>query len=319
MERKPLIVIAGPTACGKTALSIELAKELKTEIISADSMQIYKYMDVGTAKVSVEEMQGIPHHLIDELEPDEKYSVAIFQSMAKERMDSIYKKGKIPIIVGGTGFYINALLRDNDFSEIDPNAEAEGSVYRRELTELSVQKGSNFLHDMLRDVDPESAEKIDMNNTKRVIRALEYYQQTGKKISDHNAREKQKDCCYNAVLAVLNTDRKILYDRINKRVDIMLQQGLVEEVQELLNRGYTKDLISMQGLGYKELSEYLEGMCTLEDAVEILKRDTRRFAKRQLTWFRHQTDGIWFDISDTTIQQMCMKIKDLTFKNIDMR
>ena len=308
MQKKPLIVIAGPTACGKTSLSIELAKQLKTEIISADSMQIYKYMDIGTAKPAVEEMQGIHHHLIDELEPDEKYSVAIFQRMAKERMDSIYKKGKIPIVVGGTGFYINALLHDNDFSEIDANAESDG--YRQQLTDLLHEKGADFLHEMLQNIDPESAQKIDKNNSKRVMRALEYHQQTGKKISDHNAHEKQKACCYNATIAVLHTDRKVLYDRINTRVDVMLQRGLVQEVKDLLDKGYKQDLISMQGLGYKELSLYLDGTCTLEDAIETLKRDTRRFAKRQLTWFRHQTDGIWFDIGTETVQQICEKIKN---------
>ena len=288
--KRPLIILTGPTAVGKTKASIGLAKALNGEIISADSMQVYKYMDIGSAKIRPEEMQGIPHYLIDELQPDEEFHVVRFQQMAKNAMEEIYAKGKIPIVVGGTGFYIQALLYDIDFTESN-----EDSAYRKELEQLAIEKGAEYLHDMLRKVDSVSADTIHANNVKRVIRALEFYQQTGEKISEHNEQERAKESPYDFCYFVLNDDRENLYERINLRIDQMLDEGLVEEVQSLKDKGYTRDMVSMQGLGYKEILDYLNGECTLEEAVYILKRDTRHFAKRQLTWFRRERDVIWID------------------------
>ena len=288
--KRPLIILTGPTAVGKTKASIGLAKALNGEIISADSMQVYKYMDIGSAKIRPEEMQGIKHYLIDELEPDEEFHVVRFQQMAKKAMKEIYAKGKIPIVVGGTGFYIQALLYDIDFMESNEN-----SAYRKELEQLVAEKGADYIHDMLREVDPVSAETIHANNVKRVIRALEFYQQTGEKISEHNEQERAKESPYDFCYFVLNDDRERLYERINLRIDQMLEEGLVEEVAFLKDKGYTRDMVSMQGLGYKEILDYLNGECTLEDAIYILKRDTRHFAKRQLTWFRRERDVIWID------------------------
>ena len=288
--KKPLIILTGPTAVGKTKASIGLAKALNGEIISADSMQVYKYMDIGSAKIRPEEMQYIMHYLVDVLEPDEEFNVVRFQQMAKQAMDEIYAKGKIPIVVGGTGFYIQALLYDIDFTEND-----EDTSYREELEQLANEKGAEYLHEMLREVDPASAESIHANNVKRVIRALEFYKQTGKKISEHNEKERAKESPYEFCYFVLNDDRQLLYDRIDLRIDQMLEEGLLEEVTALKNKGYTKDMVSMQGLGYKEILDYLNGEYSLEEAIYILKRDTRHFAKRQLTWFRRERDVIWID------------------------
>ena len=288
--KKPIIILTGPTAVGKTQASIGLAKALNGEIISADSMQIYRYMDIGSAKIRPEEMQGIQHYLIDELLPDEPFHVVRFQQMAKQAMEEIYAKGKIPIVVGGTGFYIQALLYDIDFTESDENA-----TYRSELEAIAAQKGAQYLHDMLRKVDAASADAIHANNVKRVIRALEFHHQTGDKISDHNAEERVKESPYDFCYFVLNDERKCLYEKINLRVDRMLEEGLVAEVQALKEKGYTRDMVSMQGLGYKEILDYLNGICSLEDAVYILKRDTRHFAKRQLTWFKRERDVIWIE------------------------
>ena len=287
---KPLIILTGPTAVGKTKASIGLAKALNGEIISADSMQVYKHMDIGSAKIRPDEMEGIPHYLVDELEPDEEFHVVRFQEMAKKALEEIYAKNKIPIVVGGTGFYIQALLYDIDFTESN-----EDSVYRQELEKIAREKGAEYLHDMLRMVDPKSAEMIHANNVKRVIRALEFQKQTGQKISEHNEKERAKTSPYEFCYFVLNDDRNRLYERINLRIDKMLEEGLVSEVQSLKAKGYTKDMVSMQGLGYKEILDYLNGECSLEDAVYILKRDTRHFAKRQLTWFRRESDVIWID------------------------
>ena len=288
--KKPLIILTGPTAVGKTKASIGLAKALNGEIISADSMQVYKYMDIGSAKIRPEEMQGVKHYLIDELEPDDEFHVVRFQQMAKAAMEEIYAKGKIPIVVGGTGFYIQALLYDIDFTENE-----EDTTYRTELETLAEEKGAEHLHKMLREVDPESADAIHANNVKRVIRALEFYKLTGKKISEHNEKERAKESPYEFCYFVLNDDRKLLYDRIDIRIDKMLEEGLLEEVTSLRNRGYTKDMVSMQGLGYKEILDYLNGDYSLDEAIYILKRDTRHFAKRQLTWFRRERDVIWVD------------------------
>ncbi len=290
--KMPLIILTGPTAVGKTAASIGLAKAVGGEIISADSMQVYKYMDIGSAKITTEEMQGVPHHLVDVLEPEEDFSVVRFQQMAKEAMQKILDRGKIPIVVGGTGFYIQALLYDIDFTENE-----EDHTLRTELERTAREKGSGYLHDLLREVDPESAEQIHPNNTKRVIRALEFYRQTGEKISAHNAREREKTTPYNSAYFVLTDERAALYDRIDRRVDVMMEQGLLEEVRALKERGLKRSDVSMQGLGYKEIFGYLEGDYPLEEAVRIIKRDTRHFAKRQLTWFRRERDVIWIDKS----------------------
>lgn len=288
--KKPLIILTGPTAVGKTKLSIALAKAVNGEIISADSMQVYQHMDIGTAKIMPEEMDGVPHHLVDVLSPMEDFNIVRFQQMAKQAMEEIYQKGKIPILVGGTGFYIQAVLYDIDFTESE-----EDSEYREQLWEISRKEGEEALHQMLREVDPKAAEEIHPNNVKRVIRALEFYKSTGTPISEHNEEQKKKESPYQFLYLVLNQDRAILYERIEKRIDQMLQQGLVEEVKSLKEMGCQKDMVSMKGLGYKEILAYLDGETSLEEAVDILKRDTRRFAKRQLTWFRREKEPVWIE------------------------
>lgn len=292
--KKPLIILTGPTAVGKTALSIELAKKIKGEIISADSMQVYKYMNIGTAKIMPGEMQGIRHYLIDEWDPAQEFNVFLFQQKALSYMDEIYTRGKIPILVGGTGFYIQSVLYQISFDENDSK-----SGYRIELEEEGKREGgAEALYEKLKLIDPVSAGKIHANNIKKVIRALEFYQQTGKLISRHNEEERQKESPYEFCYFVLNEERDILYRQIDKRVDVMIEKGLVEEVLELKERGYGKGLVSMQGLGYKEILNYLDGACTMEEAVEVIKRDTRHFAKRQLTWFRRERDVIWINKGD---------------------
>ena len=293
--KKPLIVIGGPTACGKTGFSIQLAKKIGGEIISADSMQVYRYMDIGTAKVTPEEADGVPHYLIDEFDPDEEYNVMIFQQKAKAYMEEIWAKGKVPILVGGTGFYINALLYDNDFTETENDTS-----YREECYKLAQEQGPEVLFARLKEVDPAYAEIMHANNVKRVTRALEYHYLTGQKFSEHNAEQKEKESPYDAAVIILNMDREKLYERIELRIDLMMEQGLLEEVKGLLEKGYAPDLVSMQGIGYKEFVPYFNGECTLEGAVTQLKTNTRRFAKRQLTWFRRQIDGLWVDLGNAT-------------------
>lgn len=288
--KQPLIILTGPTASGKTALSVELAKRIGGEIISADSMQVYRHMDVGSAKVTKEEMDGVPHHLIDVLDPQDAFNVVVFQDMAKSAMEKIYENGHIPIVAGGTGFYIQALLNDIDFTENDGDME-----YRQQLEELAASQGAEVLHERLRQVDPASAEAIHANNVKRVIRALEFYEKTGKRISEHNEEERKKESPYQFAYYVLNMERAKLYERIDQRVDKMLEDGLVEEVEKLKSMGCTRDMVSMQGLGYKEILDYLGGECSLDEAVYILKRDTRHFAKRQLTWFKREKEVTWVD------------------------
>ncbi len=285
---KPLIILTGPTAVGKTALSIGLAKAVNGEIISADSMQVYRKMNIGTAKIEPSEMQGVRHHLIDILDPSEEFNVVLFKRYALDAMEDIYSRGKIPVIVGGTGFYIQALLYDIDFEDNDNDMS-----YREELQRLAAEKGNSYIHDMLFKVDPESAEKIHENNVKRVIRALEFYRKTGMKISEHNETEAQKESPYNFEYFVLNDDRSKLYDRIDRRIDIMLEQGLIDEVRQLVSEGYSRDLVSMQGLGYKEIIDYIQGRCSFDEAVYTLKRDTRHFAKRQITWFKREKHVTW--------------------------
>ena len=281
MQQKPMIILTGPTAVGKSALSVELAKKINGAVISADSMQVYRHMDIGSAKITPEEMQGVTHYMIDELEPDEEFHVVRFVTMAKEYLKEIYADGKIPIIAGGTGFYIQALLYDIDFTE-----QQCDETYRRQLEDLAREHGAEYLHGILREVDPASAEAIHANNIKRVIRALEFYHLSGKKISEHNETERQKQSPYNFAYFVLTDERAKLYERIDRRVDAMIEAGLVEEVKKLKSMGCSREMVSMQGLGYKEILAYLDGGCTLEEAVYIIKRETRHFAKRQLTWFK---------------------------------
>lgn len=290
--KQPLIVLTGPTAVGKTKASIGLAKEIGGEIISADSMQVYQYMDIGSAKIRPEEMDGVPHYLMDTLKPDEEFHVVRFQQMAKEAMKQIYADGHIPILTGGTGFYIQAVLYDIDFTENKGEPE-----YRRELEEYAYKHGAELLHERLRKVDARAAEEIHANNIKRVIRALEYHHLTGECISAHNEAQRAKESPYEFRYFVLNDERSRLYERIDDRVDEMMADGLLQEVEALKKRGYTRDLVSMQGLGYKELLAYLEGEITLEEAVYQIKRNTRHFAKRQLTWFKREKDVIWIDKS----------------------
>lgn len=311
--KKPLIILTGPTAVGKTQLSIGLAKAIGGEIISADSMQVYKYMNIGTAKISPDEMDGIKHYLIDEFEPSEDFNVVKFKEYTMKYMNEIYEKGKVPIIVGGTGFYIQSVLNDIDFTE------NEESNYRRELEALAKEKGNEYLHDRLKEVDEESAITIHPNNVKKVIRALEYYYQTKTPISAHNNEQRQKDSPYNFAYFVLSNDRQVLYDRIDKRVDKMIEEGLVHEVQSLMNLGCKKEMVSMQGLGYKEIIAYLEEEITLEEAIYILKRDTRHFAKRQLTWFRREKEVILLnkkDFNEDESMILSIMIEELRKRNI---
>lgn len=288
--KKPLIVLTGPTAVGKTSLSIALAKAVNGEIISADSMQVYKKMDIGSAKIRPEEMNGVKHYLVDVLDPKEEFHIVKFQQMAKEAMEEIYAKGKIPILVGGTGFYIQAVTKDIDFTEAEQENEC-----RKELEVLAKEKGGEYLHEMLKEVDPKSAEAIHSHNVKRVIRALEFYHQNQTPISAHNEEQKKNESPYRLAYFVLNMPRELLYKRIDLRVDQMLEEGLLEEVKDLQKEGCCRGMVSMQGLGYKEILDYLEGKYSLEEAVRILKRDTRHFAKRQLTWFRREQEVTWVD------------------------
>ena len=290
---KKLIVLTGPTAVGKTELSINLAKAVNGEIISADSIQVYKGMDIGSAKITPDEMQGINHYLIDILEPAEEFNIHLFKTLTLKAMDEIYAKDKIPIIVGGTGFYIQSVIYDIDFCD----TEADNS-YRESLETLAQNKGNLYLHEMLRKVDNKSADAIHPNNVKRVIRALEYYNQTGQPISEHNIVQKNNSSPYNFAYFVLNDQRELLYERINKRVDTMFENGLIQEVKELLNSGCNKDMVSMQGIGYKEVVEYLEGKLSLDETKELIKKNTRHFAKRQLTWFRREKEVNMININE---------------------
>lgn len=284
MMKKPLYIIAGPTAAGKSALAVELAKKLDGEIISGDSMQVYRGMNIGTAKIRPEEMQGIPHHLIDCVDPWEEWNVARFTELARQTAEEIWKRGRIPIVAGGTGFYLHALAYGAEFTP-----EETGGSCRRKLEETAAAEGGpQELYRRLMEADPEAAERIHPNNVKRVIRALEFFLQTGHRISEHNDEQKQKESPYELHYNVLSMDRERLYERIDRRVDEMMRAGLVEEVQGLLRQGCERSMVSMQGLGYKEIIAYLAGETTLEEAVYILKRDTRHFAKRQLTWFRRE-------------------------------
>lgn len=308
-SKPPLIVLSGPTAVGKTKLSIELAKAVGGEIVSADSMQVYKHMDIGSAKITAEEMQGIPHHMIDILEPWEEFSAAVFKEKCGECLPGIYERGHIPIVTGGTGFYVQALLRDIDFNGAQLTSEKPGENpgnYRRYLENLAAEKGAEYLHGMLQKADPVSAEMIHANNIKRTVRALEFFYLTGEPISRHNERERAKPPAYDSRYFVLNDLREKIYAQIDLRVDQMLARGLVAEVEALRAGGCHRGMVSMQGLGYKEILAYLEGETTLEEAVEIIKRDTRHFAKRQLTWFRREKDVIWVNKNDFGYDESAM-------------
>ncbi len=294
MNKPKLVIIAGPTAVGKTEISIQLAHAINGEIISADSMQVYKRMDIGSAKIMPDEMQGIRHHLIDVLEPTEEFNIVRFQKMAKMAVDEIISKGKIPILVGGTGFYIQSLLYDIDFRE-EENIDA---TIRSSLQLFAETNGKEALHERLKEIDPEAAEAIPPGNVKRVIRAIEFYETHHEKISSHNKEQKEKESPYDFAFFVLTDERPLLYERIDKRVNLMLEKGLIDEVRALKSEGLTRSHISMQGLGYKEILAWLEGEISLDEAVYILKRDTRHFAKRQITWFKRERDVKWLDKSE---------------------
>ena len=281
MKKIPLIVVGGPTASGKTALAIELAKVLDGEIVSADSMQIYKYMDIGTAKPTADELKECPHHLIGFREPDCDFSVADYTELAHKTIADITARGKVAIMCGGTGLYINSVVNDVDFGEYENDYEL-----RKSLDELAKKDGAGVLLDMLAEFDPVSAKRLHPNNVKRIIRAIEFYKVSGVPISEHQERTKLKESRYNATMFLINHNREVLYDRINRRVDIMISDGLVDEVRSIMNMGYSRDLNSMQGIGYKEMIAYLEGEISLADAIDMIKQNSRRYAKRQLTWFR---------------------------------
>ncbi len=307
--KKPLIIITGPTASGKSSLAVNLAKRINGEIISADSMQVYKRMDIGTAKITKEEMQGVTHHLIDILEPWNEFNVALFQQYANEAIEDILSRNHVPIIAGGTGFYIQSVLYDTQFTEHETDMNL-----RNELFTFAEEKGNDALHERLKKLDPVYADNVHANNVKRVVRAIEYCTLTGGLFSEHNDTERQRTSPYNYAYFVLDMDRDILYDRINMRVDLMLNEGLLNEVSELKRLGLNKDMVSMKGLGYKEVLEHLDGNCTLEEAVDIIKRETRHFAKRQLTWFRRENDVIWLkktpDNDNDLLEAMFKTIND---------
>ena len=288
---KPKIYgVVGPTASGKTAYAIELAKKCGGEVISCDSMQIYRHMDIGTAKPTKDEMDGIPHHMIDIAEPWENYSVARFVTEARSCIDDVLARGRVPILCGGTGLYFDSVIKNIDFAENESDPE-----YRSELQKAAEEHGNEYVHDMLKKVDPKSAEAVHPNNLKRVIRALEIYKTTGKTKTELD-RESVRESLYNAEIYGLNRPREELYERINKRVDIMLENGLLDEVKNLLEMGISRDATSMQAIGYKELVEYFEGRCTLDAAIDKIKQESRRYAKRQLTWFKRNNEIIWLNM-----------------------
>lgn len=301
-----VIVILGPTASGKTSLSVNLAKQINGEIISADSMQVYKYMDIGTAKPNMEEREGITHYLMDEVLPDEEFSVATYKELALNYIQLILKKGKIPIIVGGTGLYINSLIYNIDFTETVSDWNL-----REELTKVAEEKGNAFLHDQLKEIDPDAALRIHENDTKRIIRAIEVFKCTGETITKHQSLSRQIPPPYNFILLGLEMNRDRLYERINQRVDAMFTDGLVNEVEKLMELGYDKSSVAMQGLGYKEVLQYLRGEITLDEVIYIIKRDTRHYAKRQMTWFRRLKQIHWIQVDNyENTKEIIINIKD---------
>ena len=300
MKKIPLVILTGPTAVGKTNLSIQLAKKMNMDIISADSMQIYKYMDIGSAKITKEEMDGVKHYLIDEVSPDYSFSVSEFQQRANEYISKIIDNKKLPLVTGGTGLYLNSLIYNMDFAKSDADNELREKL-RIELEE----NGIDYMYEKLKSLDNEAAERIHKNNTKRVIRAIEVCM-SGKKMSDFSNDLKFNEK-YEPIIIVLNRDRKHLYERINKRVDIMINQGLENEVKNLLDMGYSSDLVSMQGIGYKEIVKYLNDEYNYDEAIDIIKRDSRRYAKRQLTWFRRYENAKWFDLDSYEEEKILLK------------
>lgn len=315
MSNKPkLLVLVGPTAVGKTKMSIELAKTFNAEIISGDSMQVYRHMDIGTAKIKPEEMAGIPHHLIDIHEPDYAYSVAEFQESCRQLITDIHARGKLPFIVGGTGLYVESVCYNFQFSEVGSD-----EAFRKEQFDYAEAHGPEMLHKKLQQIDPVSAERLHPNDVRRVIRALEIYHMTGTRQSDQLAAQK-KESPYELCIVGLTMDRQMLYNRIEDRIDEMMAEGLVEEVASLLDRGVGPGCISMQGLGYKEIASYLRGDVPLETAVSELKRDTRRFAKRQLSWFRHMKDIHWVDMTDTAnFSTNFASIRDIIAEKLNLK
>ena len=299
---KDLIVLTGPTAVGKTSLSIALAKAVDGEIISADSMQVYKYMNIGTAKITEEEKCGIPHFLIDELEPDEEFNVTIFKNKVMGYIEDIKSRGKVPIIVGGTGFYIQSVIYDINFNEYGDDSEV-----RKKYELMAETIGKSELHKKLALVDREYADSVSYNNVKKVVRALTFFEMTGEKLSEHNKRERERSSPFDFAYFVLTMDRKKLYERIDKRVDLMFDMGLVKEVKALMAKGYDKSLVSMQGIGYKEVIDYLNGKTSLEECIDIIKRDTRHFAKRQLTWFKREKVVTYIDKDEFVSEDKCLK------------
>lgn len=310
MRKKPLVIIGGATGVGKTELSVRLAQLIGAQIISADSMQVYKGFDIGTAKIRPDETGGIKHYLIDEIEPDGDFNIFEFQARAKSCIDEIISERKIPMIVGGTGFYVQSVLYDIHFED-----ESGDRSFRRELEMMAEEGASRELYEMLKSADPKAAEQIHPNNTKRIIRALEFYHETGGPISRHNEEQKKQSSPYDFVYFVLNRDRASVYDRINRRVDIMMEEGLEEEVRGLLDKGVSMDSPAMGGLGYKEMVSYIRGEITKERAEELIRQNTRHFAKRQLTWYRREKDVIWvnyedFDGTDAMIGYMAGIIRE---------
>lgn len=300
-----VIVIVGPTAVGKTKLSIDLAKEFNGEIISADSMQVYKFMDIGTAKPNNDEMGGIKHFLIDEIEPSQDFSVAQYKEKATKYIDDVLSRGKIPIVVGGTGLYINSLIYNIQFSEVLADNE-----YRDYLYKIAEQKGNEYLYEILMQTDSQAALKIHINDTKRIIRALEVYKSTGEKISTQVSNSRMIESKYHFIIIGLTLEREILYQRINKRVDQMINQGLIEEVEMLISKGYLKNSTSMQAIGYKEMVRYLDNEISLEEAVQAVKQESRRYAKRQMTWLRRIEEIKWYDITNMKYNDLLIEIKD---------
>ncbi len=310
-EKTPLLIVAGPTATGKSDSAVELALRMNGEVISADSMQVYRGMDIGSAKVTVEEMRGVPHHLIDCADPSENWNVVRFQKEARRAVQDIASRGRLPILCGGTGFYIQALLYDIDFTQMDEN-----TPLRDRLSALAAEKGPEAVHALLLEKDPASAAAIHPNNLKRVIRAIEFMEESGGSISAHNLQQRERESAYRSVFFVLTMDRARLYERIDRRVDIMMERGLVEEVARLRAMGIQRDSTSMQGIGYKQVYGYLDGEYDLEEAVRLIKRDTRHFAKRQLTWFKREKDVIWTDLDRFENRQQMWDHMQTTAENI---
>ena len=302
-----LVILSGPTAVGKTEISLELARKINGEIISADSMQVYRGMDIGSAKISEREMDGIPHHLIDILDPKEDFNAALFKSFAERAINGIYERGRVPLVVGGTGFYIQGLLYDVDFSEQAVNPEE-----RTRLEDILKTRGAEYLYSLLKEKDPEYATSTPMQNTKRVVRALEFFSSTGIKLSEHNKSERQKEPAYDSRYFVLTLPREVLYARIEERVDKMLSNGLLSEVERLKEQGCERGMTSMQGLGYKQLYAFLDGHISYDEAIEAIKKETRHFAKRQMTWFRREKGVIFIDKtkfeSNEAIADYCMEL-----------